>query len=98
MRESTQRKRPKPNTPPRCMRGFATFVWSAAVVVASVSLNAAGTYKAPRGLDGKHPDLNGIWQALNEANYDVERHNARASLALRDGPVGPVPALSLIHI
>lgn len=98
MRESTQRKRPKPNTPPRCMRGFATFVWSAAVVVASVSLNAAGTYKAPRGLDGKHPDLNGIWQALNEANYDVERHNARASLALRDGPVGPVPAVKTLYL
>src|SRR5271170_3180202 len=30
---------------------------------------AAQTYRAPRTADGK-PDLNGIWQALNEANYD----------------------------
>jgi hypothetical protein len=27
-------------------------------------------YRAPRTPDGK-PDLNGIWQALNEANYDI---------------------------
>src|SRR5689334_13931731 len=30
-------------------------------------------YRAPRMPDGK-PDLNGIWQALNEANYDIELH------------------------
>ena len=29
---------------------------------------AAKPYKAPRGPDGKRPDLNGIWQAMNEAN------------------------------
>jgi len=31
--------------------------------------------------DGK-PDLNGIWQALNSANYDIEAHAARPALAL----------------
>ena len=39
-------------------------------------------YVAPRG---PHPDLNGIWQALNEANYDIELHMARASMQLWDG-------------
>ena len=31
---------------------------------------AGQNYRAPRGPGGK-PDLNGIWQALNEANYDI---------------------------
>src|SRR5262245_64520230 len=48
-------------------------------------------YRPPRLADG-HPDLNGIWQALNEANYDIEAHNARPALAVRPGPYGPVPA------
>ena len=30
----------------------------------------ANTYKAPRLADGR-PDLNGIWQALGTANYDI---------------------------
>src|SRR6266403_3715696 len=49
------------------------------------------TYRAPRA-DGGKPDLNGIWQALNEANYDLEGHAARPAMALRPGPYGPVPA------
>jgi hypothetical protein len=47
-------------------------------------------YRPPRLADG-HPDLNGIWQALNEANYDIQMHLARPALALREGPYGPVP-------
>lgn len=49
------------------------------------------TYRAPRAADG-HPDLNGIWQALNTANYDLETHMARPAMALREGPYGPLPA------
>ena len=41
-------------------------------------------YRSPRLADGK-PDLNGIWQALNEAHYDLEAHVARPALALRPG-------------
>src|SRR3954463_13708417 len=40
-------------------------------------------YRAPRTGDGK-PNLNGIWQALNEANWDLEPHAASQ---------GPVSAL-----
>src|SRR5580658_3803714 len=35
----------------------------------------APTYQAPRTADGR-PDLNGIWQALNTANWAVEDHSA----------------------
>src|SRR5215471_5753367 len=54
-------------------------------------------YSPPRLADG-HPDLNGIWQALNEANYDIEAHNARPALALRAGPYGPVPAPTVLPL
>jgi hypothetical protein len=35
----------------------------------------APSYRAPRTKDGK-PNLNGIWQAVNEANWDIEGHSA----------------------
>jgi len=41
----------------------------------------AGAYQPARMADGK-PDLNGVWQALNAANYDIEAHAARPALAL----------------
>jgi hypothetical protein len=58
---------------------------------------AAQNYRAPRAPDG-HADLNGIWQALNEANYDIEAHVARPAMALRPGPYGPVPASQVVAL
>ena len=43
----------------------------------------AQDYKAPRGADGIHPDLNGIWQALGSAHYDIEMHTTSHSLQLQ---------------
>jgi hypothetical protein len=63
----------------------------------ATTLYAQAPYRAPRTPDGK-PDLNGIWQALNEANYDLELHMARPALALRDGPYGPVPAAQVLAL
>lgn len=57
----------------------------------------APQYRAPRA-PGGHPDLNGIWQALNEANYDLEAHVARPALATRPGPYGPVPAAPVLAL
>jgi len=51
----------------------------------------------PRTTSGK-PDLNGIWQALNSANYDIEPHQARPALAMRPGPVIPVPAKQVVAL
>src|SRR5215510_7510104 len=34
-------------------------------------------YRAPRAADG-HPDLNGIWQALVSANWDLLDHEAQS--------------------
>lgn len=59
--------------------------------------SAASVYKAPRG-PGGHPDLNGVWQVMNSANYDVEPHAARAALAFRPGPFGPVPAKEVLAL
>jgi hypothetical protein len=59
-------------------------------------------YRAPRTADGR-PNLNGIWQALNEANWDIEAHAAAAgpvialgaAFAVAPGPGivegGPIP-------
>mgnify|MGYP003572482248 CR=1 FL=1 len=53
---------------------------------------ADSDYLAPRVPGTSHPDFNGIWQALNEANWDIELHMAKPALALREGPHGPLPA------
>jgi len=72
---------------------------SVAVVLAVVAMveGQANAYRAPRASDG-HPDLNGIWQALNTANYDLETHMARAAMALREGPYGPLPAADVLPL
>lgn len=51
----------------------------------------------PRLPNGK-PDFNGIWQAASNAHYDIERHMARHSLMLREGPHGPLPAVPLLSL
>jgi hypothetical protein len=67
------------------------------LLVAPLSGQQAPAYRAPRGSDG-HPDLNGIWQALNEANWDIEMHMARPALQVRPGPYGPVPAPPVLQL
>lgn len=53
---------------------------------------------AVRRLPNGKPDLNGIWQALNEANYDLQAHMARHAMALRQGPYGPLPAPQVLAL
>src|SRR5688572_27328573 len=57
------------------------------------SPDGSASYRAPRTADGK-PDLNGIWQALNTANFDLQAHPARPALALLPArPRSGVPGL-----
>ena len=65
-----------------------------AVVAASLPVTPAASpdqvYKAPRTADGK-PDLNGIWQALNSANWDIQDHSAAPGPSPELGAAGAVP-------
>jgi hypothetical protein len=67
----------------------------AAVVVAGFFLLAphvrAQGYRGPRTSDGK-PNLNGIWQAINTAHWDLESHAAQAGPVLELGAAGAIPA------
>jgi hypothetical protein len=83
-------------------RTFATVLiaGSAGAAIAVLALPVAG--QAPelavsRLANGK-PDLNGVWQALNEANFDIQMHVARPAMALRAGPYGPVPATAVVAL
>lgn len=58
----------------------------------------AAAWKAKRGPDGVHPDLNGVWQVLNTANYNIEAHPAQSALQLRPGPYVPVPDAGVVAL
>lgn len=79
---------------------------AAAAVSAVISMSVtrrAGQSASPAGraADGK-PDFSGIWQALNEANWDLQAHEARPAAVTQQGvypyayaqvPAAPVLAL-----
>ncbi len=71
----------------------------AGVAVAAVALIAPSTrsaaapvpeYKAERTPDG-NPNLNGIWQALGSAHWDIEGHAARMGPIVKLGALGAIP-------
>jgi len=57
---------------------------------------APAVWKAKRGPDGVHPDLNGVWKVMNTANYNIEAHPAQSALQLRPGPYVPVPDAQVV--
>jgi hypothetical protein len=69
----------------------------AALALLGTSSAAAQSWRPARLPDG-HPDLNGVWQAMNAANYDLEAHSARAAMQMRAAPPGPVPARELVPL
>lgn len=48
--------------------------------------------------DGGPRDLNGVWQVMNTANYDLEATHARHAMQTREGPWGPQPAKSVVAL
>ena len=55
----------------------------AAAALLATSAFAQQTYKAPRTSDGK-PNISGVWQAMNTADWDLRAHAASP---------GPAPSL-----
>jgi hypothetical protein len=81
------------NTPGRYLTlGVAAAVLGGALAAAGSGQDAApGAYRAPRTADGR-PDLSGIWQALNAANWDLQDHSARQGPVVALGAAFSVPA------
>jgi hypothetical protein len=61
-----------------------------AVLSPLASLAQQTQYRAPRTPDGK-PDLNGVWQALNNAHWDIEDHVARQGPVVSLGAAFSIP-------
>jgi hypothetical protein len=81
----------------------ARFAGAAAALIAAMQLagisiaGAAEAYKAPRTADGK-PNLNGLWQTMNTANWDLQEHAARSGPVVALGAAGAQPAgLSVVE-
>ena len=76
-----------------CHRGKVIAMVAATVVVLSLAVSPtagqAPTYRAQRTADG-NPDLNGVWQAIGTAHWDIQDHPAYAGLPV-GGAIGAVP-------
>ena len=66
---------------PRVALAVAGAVW---LVAQSPALGQGQTYTAPKTTSGR-PDLNGFWQALNTAHWDLEPHTAAPGPVLQLG-------------
>ena len=69
----------------------ARFAWLFLPLVCASGLLAQTPAKPAGDIEG-HPNLNGIWQAVNEANWNLEPHAAEASPVVAVGALGAAPA------
>src|SRR5689334_16890719 len=66
---------------------FRTLVIATGIIGAAFGQTAA---RVPRLPDGK-PNLSGIWQAMNTANWDLQEHASRPVLVIAMGAIGAEP-------
>ena len=90
-RERSWRGSPFSDTMQDRLRDFVIAALAAlaiAAIPASGQTPAAGasTYRPPRTADGK-PDLNGLWQVLNTAAWDIQDHSGTLDLPPGQGVV-----------
>ncbi len=73
-----------------CMKSIRRAAMVIALLCTLSVVAAAADYKAPRTPDG-NPDLNGIWQALGSAHWNIEGHSAEMGSIVKMGALGAVP-------
>jgi hypothetical protein len=69
----------------------STRIFTLVLLLAIPAISQAPAYKAPRTADGK-PNLNGIWEAMNTANWDIQPHSAAPGMLWQAGAAGAEPA------
>jgi len=71
---------------------FPFAILASVILAASVSCGQAQpqTYRAPRTSDGK-PNISGIWQANNTANWDIQTHVAKQGPVFALGAAFSIP-------
>jgi hypothetical protein len=72
------------------MQFIRTFTALVGVAAFAFTATASAQDKVPRTPTGK-PDLNGIWQALGSAHWNLEPHNASAGPITALGAIGAIP-------
>jgi hypothetical protein len=86
---------------PHQVKGSIVAVAAVAVLIVTslFVVRSSGQGQRPARLNG-HPNFSGIWQALNEANWDLEAHTARAGMVVQQGvhPVAQVPAAPVVAL
>ena len=98
-REPSAREMPSgsPGFSGRSLRGMAALIAVAWVAAAQTGVQTQGGSIPRTSWDGK-PDLNGVWQAVNTANWDLEEHEGAASPVIVTGAVGArPPGLSVVE-
>lgn len=74
----------------RSALGSFVLAWVGAFLPAAAPLCGQPAQNLARMPDGK-PNLNGIWQALNTANWDLQEHAARPGRVVALGAAGAEP-------
>lgn len=76
-----------------CLRSLSKT--SVLAMLAVILVPVYGQAQIPRNNQGR-PNLSGIWQALGNAHWDIEPHQAAAAMDLVPGPLIPVPAPEVV--